>query len=258
MPDFAVSARGDWARHQIKVQWAPSGFAPPGPVLDLIERTWNDASQELGAHLFDGPLCRMESWTASPNLLTLHLSRTSYKPFLGTNGRHASRIAPYGPTAYANALGSSAAILTSDRWLVFGERGDKVALYPNCAHPFGGCLEPAADLDVSDDTSRELNEELRLVPKEITDLRCLALGMDMHLLQPELVYLAQVTLDRSQLEKRVDSTEHRGIWAVRADAKAMAQALKAARPLTPLTRLALVVYGQRWFGEVWLEHHAPG
>jgi len=258
MADFAITARGDWLASQIRVQWQASTFAPPVPVQELIEKTWSEASQVLGSHLFDGPLCRMESWTATTSVLKLHLSRTSYKPFLGTNGRHAMKAKGYGEQALANALGSSAAILTSDRWLVFGERGANLALYPNCAHPFGGCLEPAEDLDVTDDTTRELHEELRLVPKEITDLRCLALGTDLLLMQPELIYLAQVTLDRAQLERRVDAEEHRGVWAVRADAKAMAQALKSTRPLTPLTRLALVVYGQRWFGDVWQENHAPG
>ncbi len=205
-----------------------------------------------GVHLFDGPLCRLESWRVDGHGLHLTLSRTSYKVFLGTNGRNAHLAASLGAQAMANAVGTSAAVLSSDGFLVFGERGPHVALYPDCAHPFGGCLEPSDGLDVVEDMARELREELGLGAADLVDLRCLALGGDLALGQPELTFLAVTKLTRAELERRVDHEEHRGSWAMRANAEDIALALREDRAMTPLTRLTLLVYGGHAFGATWL------
>jgi hypothetical protein len=251
MAGAIIQARGDWTRERVRTRWVPSGLKPPPAVAELIERTWSEELRVPGVRLFDGPLCRLEAWRATGDALELDLSRTSYKPFLGTNGRHAELSRTHGESAMANAVGTSAAVVTSDGYLLFGERGPHVALYPNRVHPIGGCLEPAEHVDVIADMARELREELVVTDAEILDIRCVALGRDSALLQPELTFVARIAVARQELERRIDREEHRGSWCIPAEAGAIDHALCDGRPQTPLTRLTLLAYGAWAFGEEW-------
>jgi hypothetical protein len=148
-------------------------------------------------------------------------------------------------------------VVSDDGHLLFGVRGQNVALYPDCAHPFGGCLEPAENLDVVADMMRELREELGLREREIADLRCVALGRDLALLQPELTFVARARLPLKTLIERIDAEEHRGSWTLPADPASVSIALRADIPMTPLTRLTLLAYGGWAFGEDWYRDNAP-
>ncbi|MBA3709483.1 MAG: hypothetical protein H0W83_11775 [Planctomycetes bacterium] len=251
MAPFRILARGDWSSAAIRVRWTASTLRMPPEVDLLVERTWAEALRRPDITLFDGPLCRLEDWQCDQDGLVLTLSRTSYKIFFGTNGRNPQIADTHGPGAMANAVGSSAAVLTADGWLVFGRRSSTMALYPGCAHPFGGCLEPGDDLDVLRDLRRELAEEARLADADITDLRCLALAEDLTLRQPEVMCVATTGLIRSALDGRIEPAEHSGTWAVRSDRDAIATVLAGDDPMTPLTRLMLLLHGARAFGEEW-------
>lgn len=261
MDEVAVLARGAWDPAVIQVRWVPSTFQPSPALRAHIDATWQRLTSQGSTRLFDGPMCRLEAYAADADRLALTLSPTSYKPFIATHGPHAALplLPPglAGASARANALGSSAVIRTADGQLVFGVRTAEVALYPQCAHPFGGCLEPSPTLDVTVDTVRELTEEVGVRAEEIEDMRLLALGCDLRLMQPELVYACTVPVTAATLAARVDAHEHQGLWTLADDPGAVAQALAAAAPLTPLTRLALVVWGGRRYGEAWYARHAP-
>ena len=56
---------------------------------------------------FDGPMCRLESWDASPGALNLTLSPTSYRIFLGTNMTHPNLADDFGPSASVRLAGLS-------------------------------------------------------------------------------------------------------------------------------------------------------
>jgi hypothetical protein len=251
MPDVQLLARGDWPRDRVRATWVPSGFRPPAAVQAEIERVWTTETARLGSHLFDGPLCRLEGWSADDGGLQLRLSRTTYKPFLGTNGRNVAFAGCHGDAAMANAVGTSSAVVSSDGHLLFGVRGATVALYPDCAHPFGGCLEPAENLDVIADMARELREELGLHERDLAELRCIALGRDLALLQPELTFVAVARVPLTELITRIDAEEHRGSWSLPASPNAITDALRDPRPMTPLTRLTLLAYGGWAFGDDW-------
>jgi hypothetical protein len=253
MPAFRILARGDWRAGAIRVEWVPSTLAMPPVVAESVERAWSTAIAQPGIHLFDGPLCRFESWRQAPSELRLSLSRTSYKPFLGTNGRNPGFADIYGPQAMANAVGTSAAIRTADGVLAFGVRDASMALYPDCAHPFGGCLEPRDDLDVFVDLARELREEAGVAGADLSDLRCLALAEDLTLRQPELMCVATTRLDLAELRARLDPAEHRGIWTVPAEAQAIVDVLRREARMTPLTRLTLLLVGTQLSSDPWFE-----
>src|SRR5207248_1244381 len=98
-------------------------------VERVIDWTWARVAARPGVNLFDGPMCRLESWRAAPDRLELVLSGTSYKPFLGTNLYHPDLADRYGREVLANPVGVSPALQTADGWLMMGRRNTSVAYY---------------------------------------------------------------------------------------------------------------------------------
>jgi len=255
MASFRFHFRGSFTPDHITSALVASTFAPPPEITTLIDRTWAEVSARPGVNLFDGPLARLEAWRVDHGRLHLEFSRTTYKPFLGTNGRNAAAAAAHGQHALANGLGTSAALATADGHLVFGLRSPSAALYPHCAHPFGGCMEPEPPVDVFADIRRELREECNLLDADISDLRVVALGEDIGLRQPELTFVVRAAHDLATVIARIDPAEHHGTWVVPATPDAVAAALHDGRPMTALTRLTLLAFGGDAFGEAWFERH---
>ncbi len=188
----------------------------------MIEREWARASARLREKLFDGPMCRLEEWTAGEKV-ELVLSPTSYKLFLGTNLEHGELADRYGEEVLANAVGLSCALETADAWLLFGKRNDSVAYYPRRVHPFAGALE---GLDVFEEMMRELDEELSLKEEDVGEMWCLGMVEDLGLRHPELVFWVKSNRTKAEIEQGLDRTEHRGIVAVTCDREAVAQAME--------------------------------
>src|SRR5215213_5659168 len=183
---------GDWSPGDVAVEWVAPGRRVVPEVEAIIDRTWAEALARPGAHLFDGPMLRLERWTVAPDgRLRLALSPTRYKPFFGTNMSHPELADRYGPAVLANPVGVSAALETADGFLLLGRRNAAVAYYPERVHPFAGALEPADGDDVF-----------------------AALVEDRALRQPELIFLARGTLTRRDVESNLDRAEHRGTFAV--------------------------------------------
>jgi hypothetical protein len=213
---FVVRARGDWTRGQVRARWTSSGRKVVREVENGIATAWAEASARLGEKLFDGPMCRLEGCASSPAQLLLTLSRTSYKPFLGTNLLNGHFADQFGPEVMANPVGVSTLLQTVDGWLLLGRRNDSVAYYPNRVHPFAGAIEPQdGELDVFAEVRRELREELSLNDGDIADMRCIGLVEDRQLRQPELIFVTTAELTYEQIASRLDRTEHVGCYAVK-------------------------------------------
>jgi ADP-ribose pyrophosphatase YjhB (NUDIX family) len=233
---------GQWrSQHpsrRVTVEWTASTRRIVPEVERQIERAWAEASAALGDRLFDGPMCRLEAWQASEGELRLSLSRTSYKPFLGTNLKNVDLAETNGPEVLANPVGVSTALQTADGYLLLGRRNDSVAYYPERIHPFAGALEPREALDVFDEVYRELEEELSLRRDELQELVCVGLVEDEALRQPELIFTARAKVDRAELERRLDEAEHRATWSVLAEREAVERAMTEPL-LTPVAVAAL-------------------
>ena len=253
---LTIHAAGSWARHQVHVTWQDSTRQSVPEVERLIEQAWAEAQARPGIKLFDGPMCRMESWSATPDALRLALSQTSYKPFLGTNLVQPELADRYGASVMANPVGVSSALVTSDRYLMLGRRNMAVAYYPGRTHPFAGALEPRDGTDVFAAVARELREELSLGENDLGEISCTGLAEDQALRQPELLFSVPVTCNRARLESQVDATEHRASVAIEATPDALAIALTDPA-LTPVAVAALLLWGRSEFGEEWFERHSP-
>jgi hypothetical protein len=251
---LTIHAVGSWARHQVHVTWQASTRQSVPEVERLIEQAWIEAQARPGIKLFDGPMCRMESWSATPDALRLALSQTSYKPFLGTNLVHPELSGRFGPAVMANPVGVSSAVVTSDRYLMLGRRNMAVAYYPGRTHPFAGALEPRDGRDVFAAVVRELREELSLGENELGEITCTGLAEDQALRQPELLFSVPVACTRARLESQVDATEHRASIAIETTRDALGGALSDPA-LTPVAVAALLLCGRIEFGQPWFERY---
>jgi 8-oxo-dGTP pyrophosphatase MutT (NUDIX family) len=241
---FDLRAAGDWLPHQVRVTWTPNSRKIVPEVERAIDDAWNAAAARLGDKLFDGPMCRLEKWSASPHLLELTLSRSSYRPFLGTNLHNARLSDTYGVEVLANPVGLSTALQTADGYLLLGRRNDAVAYYPNRVHPFAGALEPRDSMDVFEEIRRELREELHLTPGDVENIRCVGLVEDRSLRQPELIFIALTTRTKAELESQLDRAEHLAVYSVKAHRRDVERAMRDPL-LTPVAVASLALWLER-------------
>src|SRR5688500_7451685 len=205
---FTILAKGDWGAEQLRlIRNLQSSRRIIPEVERLIEETWVRETARPGVHLFDGPMCRLESFDATPELLRLAVSPTSFKPFAGTNLHNPHVAETYGREVLANPVGVSTLLETSDGFLMLGRRNASVAYYPDRIHPFAGTVGPADGDDPANAAYRELSEELGLGRDDVADIRCRGLVEDVALLQPEMIFIAKARLTRDQVERRVDRSE---------------------------------------------------
>jgi 8-oxo-dGTP pyrophosphatase MutT (NUDIX family) len=244
-------AVGNWSPGHVTTAWAADGRRRVPAVDAAIDAAWANAAARPGVRLFDGPMCRLESWDADPRRLHLVLSPTSYKVFVGTNMANPHLADDHGRDVMANPVGVSPSLLTADGFLMLGRRNASVAYYPGRVHPFAGCLEPT-DLDPFSAVRRELAEELSLAEGDVPDVRCTGIAEDVSLRQPELILAATTTLSRSQVEGRLDPAEHAGVWSVAAEPGTVGSAIAADRDrLTPVAVASLLLWGRIAFGDDW-------
>lgn len=239
---FTVLAQGNWRPGAVRLVRAMASSRKIIPEVEqLIEQSWTRAISRPGVTLFDGPMCRIESYEASPAEFTLIVSPTSYKPFVGTNLSNPHLAEQFGRDVLANPVGVSALVQTSDGQLLMGLRNASVAYYPNRVHPFAGTIDPDDGDDPFRAVQRELAEELRATSREMADLRCLGLVEDAMLLQPEMIFIASIALNTAQINPRLDPAEHRAIWTCPANPSAVSSALHDPR-LTPVAAASLALW----------------
>jgi hypothetical protein len=252
LPALLFHALGDWGQGRVTIAWEDSSYCPPSDLSMAVERAWGEAKARLGDALFDGPMCRMEGWTVSPQCLKVRLSHTSYKQFLGTNLRHGEWAGCLGRAVLANPVGVSSALLSADGRLMMGRRNACVAYYPNRIHPFAGALEPRADLNVFDEVRRELKEELNLEPGELESIHCTGIAEDESIRQPELIFRVESSLSEAEIASRLDKAEHEGVWSAPADRPSLTDLLKSPpSDFTPIALASLLCWGRAMFGDQW-------
>jgi 8-oxo-dGTP pyrophosphatase MutT (NUDIX family) len=256
-PILRFHAIGQWSPGELDITQVASTQISTPEVDQAVERAWQETTARPGVHLFDGPMCRLESWQASADRMRLMLSGTSYKRFLGTNLTHPELADRFGPHVLANPVGVSPALLTADNFLMMGRRNASVAYYPNRIHPFAGALDPA-DADPFAAIRRELHEELALTDADIDiDEICLTgITEDLAIRQPELLFLARSNRTRKQIEAALDPAEHHATWSTPATPDAVAATLHAGESFTPVAIAAILLFARLAFGEPFFAQHA--
>ena len=244
-------ATGDWDRSQVAVSQTADTRRRIPEIEAMIDRAWTVAHARPGVHLFDGPMCRFESWIATPDHLSIALSTTSYKSFVGTNLSHPELAERYDRTVLANPVGVSPALITSDGWIMMGRRNASVAYYPDRVHPFAGALEPRDAADLFSSVQRELTEELHFTPADVVSIHCTGIAEDRSIRQPELIFRVDTHRTREQVEATLDRTEHHATWAISATMEAVDQTLANFDELTPVAVASMLLWGKTRWGAEW-------
>lgn len=200
--------RGRWAEDAVRVTNAPSSRQVIPEVEAAIHTAWIETNARPGVSLFDGPVCRLESWAVTSGQLELAVSQTTYRVNVGTNFSHPEFAARFGREVMANPVGVSAGVITSDGYLIMGRRNGTVAYYPHMLHPFAGSLEVRADINLFDDVRRELREEVHLSENELLHMECIGVVEDQKLLHPETIFLVRANCSAKELQQRVNHEEH--------------------------------------------------
>lgn len=217
-------AAGDWSADELVVHRSTIPRPTTAEIELMIEAAWEGALARPGIKLFNGQMCRLESWREEGGKLHLTLGQTTYREFLGTNLAHPELAEAHSPAHLANPVGVSPALLTADNFLMMGRRNASVAYYPNRIHPFAGALDPE-DADPFEAIRRELNEELGFNSADIAEMRCTGIAEDLSIRQPELIFYVRSTRTRAEIEAALDPTEHDTTWHLPATAECVNQLL---------------------------------
>jgi hypothetical protein len=239
---FTVLAHGNWRPGKVRLVRAAQSKRRIVPEVErLIEASWSRAISRPEVKLFDGPMCRLESFDASAGEFRLLVSPTSYKPFVGTNLYNRHLVDMYGREVFANPVGVSTLLQTSDYILLMGWRNASVAYYPQRVHPIAGTIDPDDGDDPFNAVRRELDEELHVKNGDIFDVCCVGLVEDTTLLQPELIFIARTGLRAAEVNQRVDRTEHHATWTCPARQSEVENALRDPA-LTPVAAASLTLW----------------
>jgi 8-oxo-dGTP pyrophosphatase MutT (NUDIX family) len=242
---------GEYPRGSVRTRWVPDARPRVAEVEAAVDLAWEEANRRPGIMLYDLPMCRLESFSAGEQL-SLNLSPTTYKTFVGTNYAHPEWVRQYGAKVLANPLGVSAVVESADGFFLLGLRNEKVAHYPQRIHTFAGSLEQEESADVFAAIQREITEELNLPAENLGEIICVGLVEDASLYQPELIFHQKTTLAREKIEKLLDASEHSKLIAVETEPDLLKAAAEDAQ-LTPVAAAGLLLCGRRRFGAWWFD-----
>jgi 8-oxo-dGTP pyrophosphatase MutT (NUDIX family) len=257
-------ALGPLGPEQLQVRWQDVPRPTSDEIESVIEQAWRQQlarAQAQGVELYDGRMARYIRHEQPGRRLIIYAGPTTYREFVGTNLFGAHHLEAWGWERFANPIGTSAVLVTSDGWLLLGRRGQRVVFHAGCLHAFGGALEEAdlvgtSRIDAFGAMLRELTEELGLAREELTRLSCTGLLHDSRIWQPELVFDAELTLSRDEVEARLaeqdrDSAEHSHAEGCRDEPEGLREWLDSARPVTPVAVGAVLLHGRRVWGSEW-------
>lgn len=260
---FTVDVYGVFEEGALEILWRDEPRPARASLDEMVARTWarcEDEARSEGVLLFNGPMVRHLRHRVGDGRLAIEVGPTDYANFMGTNYCNYARGDEFGWELYGNPIGTSASLITSDGWVLYGRRSGNVACHAGYVHTFGGCLEPAdrrgdGSFDGFECLRRELKEELGFEPADVTRMVCLGLIRDATIRQPELIFDAYVGRSRSEIEARLrpgdPHAEHESIVALRDEAAAVVPFIRGTRRLAPIATGAVCLHGRRRFGEAW-------
>jgi hypothetical protein len=258
---FFLDVVGQFSRDDLAVHWSDQP-RPSTDAIDLqIEQVWQEQTRqakESGRRLYNGRLARLVSYAQHDKKLELNLGPVSFKEFLGTNLTNASMRYQHGTEVLADALGVSAAIITSDSYILLGRRSQQVMFHAGLLHPLGGIveLESQDKVDPFEVIETELAEEAGLDRRRIQQTLCLGLVRDKKIVQPELIFGVTVDVEagalREQAANAPDSFEHTELVAARNESSSLVAFIgQNFAELTPVAVATLLLHGMKCWGSGW-------
>jgi len=262
-PYFDIDAYGSFPPGHVLVDYTQQA-RPTTPAIELMineawERTRVECSQR-NAICYDGFLVRWISHGICDGKLHITAGPTGFKDCVGTNYYNGHRVSDIGYDHFSNPIGSTATVISSDGWLIYGRRSQRVVYHAGYLHTFGGALEkadlqPDGQIDVFAAITRELSEELSLEPHEIESMICLGIIHDREIWQPELLFDVHVRLDADTIKARLTGEqaleEHQAIETLLDTPDAVVPFIRQAVPIAPVCVGAICLHGLCRWGQEW-------
>jgi 8-oxo-dGTP pyrophosphatase MutT (NUDIX family) len=209
--------------------------------------------KESGRVINPLPLYRFLSYSLTEAGITLNLGLTNYTEYIGTNISHPEWLHVYGEDTMSNALAMSGSTETSDGKIIVEKRSNEVGEYPGYYH----CI-PSGHLHPEDTPltgiTRELYEELGITEKEIDEIVCTGLVLNLEYHKHELTFALKVSVNSEEISSRpkVDSWEAASIEFLPKDAHILKVWLIEHLSLcAPPGHASLLLAGKRSFGQNW-------
>jgi len=260
---FDVAACGAFPPGRVRLHWSGRPRETTPELERLIAETWERAAAECsrrGAMLYDGAMLRWIGDRVVDGVLHIETGPTRYRDFVGTNLYNPHRLEDFGRERFANPIGTTTTILSSDGWLVYGRRSHRVIYHAGYLHTFGGSLEEEdvrsdGGVDPFSAVHRELAEEMRLDAEHIDGTICVGLVHERKIWQPELLFETRVRLTRDELVCRLDPgdvhQEHVSIECVPDEPDALVPFVRRSAPVAPVAIAAMCLHGRLRWGLDW-------
>ncbi len=277
---FFVDAVGRFPREQVRVRLVDD-VRPTTDLLEaLIAEEWDRQTALARDHdrlLFNGPLLRYVDHAVSPAggdpgvpaedgaSLQLTVGPTCYRDFVGTNLFNRHRLAEFGWRRFANPIGTTATLISSDGLICYGRRSVRVSYHAEHVHTFGGALEerdrsPDGAVDPFGSLARELVEELGVRGTDYKNLICTGLVRDKEIHQPELLFEADLNMTGAELREHWHCAEardeHDDVVTLADAPDAIVPFIRSCGLIAPVAIGALFLHGLLAWGEGWYRQAA--
>ena len=266
---FFLDVVGPFDRDHVTHHWSDAARATNDELERLIDQAWQVAlwqARRKGLKLFNGPLARLVEYRPNGHGLDLTFAPVTYKEFHGTNQSHANVRYLHGPDVLADPLGVSAALITSDGFIMLGRRSERLIQYADRIHPIGGMVEPplaqAAGIGIGIGINtfaamlKELREETSIGDREVAGISLLGLVRDKHTVQPELIFDISLSADACRVKcgaaEAEDASEHTEMIPLRNHPAAVVTFMEQNfSQLTPVALATLLLHGLVHWGSGW-------
>jgi 8-oxo-dGTP pyrophosphatase MutT (NUDIX family) len=262
---FIVDAVGAFSQGQLRIVYCDEP-APVIPELEaMVAAIWAEQleiARQRKFRLYNGQMVRLLRHRLEDGRLIMEGGPSDFAHFMGTNYLGYQRGDEFGWESYSNPIGVSGLLRTSDGWILYGRRNDRVACHPGYVQAFGGSLEaherqPDGSFDAFGCVLRELSEEAGVQPVDVAEIVCLGLIRDREIRQPELIFDVQIRQSREEMADRLreddPEQEHAEIVVCRDAPEAIVPFIRAMGLMSPVAVGALFLHGQRSFGSGWHE-----
>jgi len=250
---FRIQCIGKWPASHVRIEFDNRDFELPGDLPVRAQEFWEQRLTKF-PHFFNGALCRLEKYEATPGSLHLHLSRTCYRDLLFCNERVAEILKDFGEEALIRALGISVIIETADGFLPLMQRSQTLGEGAGLIDVFGGHVHPddharngAPDVFLA--IADELHTELNLTPEDFDEIYCAGLLENWQTRKPELIFETKIKLRFDELREKArhakEGEEYIGILSVHESAEEVREALRRdGKSFTPIGHGSLILLGK--------------
>ena len=204
-----IIGQGRFPKHSVKCTFDNHERELPDASKRVIESSWN-IFQRSHAVAYDEELFDVLDFRVSENAIRIIVGVTSYRMFVGTRSR--PFVKSFGGASVPNPLAVRVLTQTKDGKLVFGLRSRWVQTNANKFDAPAGFVDRSKDWsdhcpDPYKAAVRELEEELQVDPKVISDLICIGAIHDSRYEETVLTFECWLDVDTTLLKPKTSEFE---------------------------------------------------